>query len=676
MGTSGVHHFIPQLPYRCALLPPTVKSIGHTPYRPYLNAQFSAAYDIYLEILHRMKQCHCAALNHDTLNWRMLNSCPACFYKLEDEPVVEFDWLVSINGNNSLKCWNSTIYGSNPHIDSCKACSDYWIDTCDVDRFKDEVQTRERDTNDDNWEDEMIAAEGTTPAFSCVNRWRNAGPETRKKMFSVFDESGIFIAACCHRFVILACNMIWSRELAKYLLAIIDKLLTIYGKNGGCAYDIGCTFSKTLTNSSLGMRVCELDFHLMVGVFHRHAHNCKCQLDWHPMYIPGTGHTEGEGCEHIFSSSNKLACSTRHASPFHRCQTIEEHFSFWDTDKYTTLSNFIWNHYHEVLNSIQTLTAELAVIKAELSLTDDNLVQFLKDEHDYLDGLKLPPSETNSAYAMLKFSTSSLNDSNLQEINNALAQARICVDSSYVKLQHAEGLVMHIETQLAVDQQWEIGGPECRHFKEEVSLGKYHTALDKLERFVVMRLFELSKLSLLGTGYKLRQQLGKALQRRSDAIRNAINHYNTQAAALNPPRSKISWKDIADYGFVAEFDLLRYSRNDIQSSTWSKPGHQEATTKFFKLCRAREEITRLNVEVRRLCTAIHDEERHMLTVIQKLQVSDPHLGCELQRQHHSHVAINAMHCYCLNRIESLTGFSGVRGVGVCADRTADHGMFE
>ncbi|KAG1902769.1 uncharacterized protein F5891DRAFT_948139 [Suillus fuscotomentosus] len=159
-----------------------------------------------------------------------------------------------------------------------------------------------------------------------------------KKMFSVFDESGIFIAVCRHRFVILACDMIWSGELAKYLLAIIDKLLAIYRKKGGCAYDIGCAFSKTLTNSSLGMRACKLDFHLMVGTFHGHAHNHKCQLDWHPMYIPGTGHTEGEGCEHIFSSSNELPRSMRHASLFHRRQTIEEHFSFWDTDKYATLS--------------------------------------------------------------------------------------------------------------------------------------------------------------------------------------------------------------------------------------------------------------------------------------------------------------------------------------------------
>ena len=58
----------------------------------------------------------------------------------------------------------------------------------------------------------------------------------------------------------------------------------------------------------------------------------------------------------------------------------------------TNLSgNFLWNHYWEVLKSVQTLTAELTVIKAELSLTDDDFPQFLKEEHNYLDGLKQPP---------------------------------------------------------------------------------------------------------------------------------------------------------------------------------------------------------------------------------------------------------------------------------------------
>jgi hypothetical protein len=90
--------------------------------------------------------------------------------------------------------------------------------------------------------------------------------------------------------------------------------------------------------------------------------------------------------------------------------------------------------------------------------------------------------------------------SSLMLINQALMAARIRVDSSYARLQHVEALVAHIEIQLSIEVQWEIGDENYKHFKEEASLSKYHTALDELERLIIMRLFELSKLLLSGTG--------------------------------------------------------------------------------------------------------------------------------------------------------------------------------
>ncbi|KAM6493444.1 hypothetical protein JOM56_011578, partial [Amanita muscaria] len=140
-----------------------------------------------------------------------------------------------------------------------------------------------------------------------------------KRMFVLFEETGIFIAACRHRTILYACDMIKSGELAKYLLAIVDQLINEVGDKIGCAYDIGCTFHKTLNNSHLR----------------------ACQLAWHPLYMQGTGHTEGEGCEHVFSSSNDLARNTHHASRFHRHQAIDEHFKFWDQDKYALLSKIV-----------------------------------------------------------------------------------------------------------------------------------------------------------------------------------------------------------------------------------------------------------------------------------------------------------------------------------------------
>jgi hypothetical protein len=272
------------------------------------------------------------------------------------------------------------------------------------------------------------------------------------------------------------------------------------------------------------------------------------------MYIPGTGHSEGEGCEHIISASNALARGTRHATTFHRHQTIEQHFMFWNDDKYAALSeiffmclnrnaniisgNFLWNHYREALKSVQTLTVELSIIKAELGITDDDFSQYILQEHAYLESLKQLPAreqiyiwyvdaldelaewklvvhfvcyvnipntnqlrtEWMTACELANNVLTGIAAGNLEQINRVLAKALICVDLSYAKLQHAKMLVVHVEVQLAVEARWEIGCDEYNQFKMEARLGKYRTALNDLEHLVVMRLFELSKLSLSGTG--------------------------------------------------------------------------------------------------------------------------------------------------------------------------------
>ncbi|KAG6370016.1 hypothetical protein JVT61DRAFT_12534 [Boletus reticuloceps] len=441
--------------------------------------------------------------------------------------------------------------------------------------------------------------------------------------------------------------MVQSGELAKYPLAIIDRLLTVYGPDGGLAYDIGCAFATTLANSVLGPRARVLNLHLMVGAFHGHAHNRQCQLKWHLMYIPGTGHTEGKGCEHVFSASNVLARGT-----------------------------FLRNHYREALKAVQTLEAELLVIKNELNLTDDDFRQFHEAEKRYFAELKEPPHEEylKIRYVeMLNELAECQNEWNLARTTANNIRSRVAndqifltifhthkrIDTAYAKLQNAETQTLHIE------KRWDVGSDQYTRYKQEASMGKYRTALNELERLVVSRLFELSKMSLSGTGYKLRRQVSKALQCRSAAIRTAITRYNTQAQALNPPRPKLSWKDITDYSFLGEFDLLWYSREDVRSNDWTKPAYREATTKFFRLQRAREEILRLNIEIWRLYTAIHDEETAVLTAIRNLTDSDPHLASEIQHWWQERTALNAVHLHHLAQIQGLPGFSGKLELGVC-----------
>ncbi|KAG1750862.1 hypothetical protein EDB19DRAFT_1893370 [Suillus lakei] len=600
-------------------------------YRPYLRSQFLAAYDAYLEILYRVDRLLKRELKHNTPNWAAARMFPT--------PALDFDWFATIDGNNSLKWWGSSICNSIARDDHRRPRTDYWISHDIVDKFKDEVKSRtalDNNNNPDDWED--IHKDGEVPGeipFNCTAHWQNAGPEQCKKMFAVFEESGVFVAVCHHRFVLVVCDMIQSGELAKYALATVDHLMTVYGENGACTYDIGCAFSKTLSTSSLGPRAQSLALHMMVGAFHGHAHNRKCQLDWHLMFITGTGHTEGEGCEHIFSSSNELVWSTRHASAFHRHQSIEEHFMFWDADKYATLSNFLHNHYREATH--------LSVIKSELNLNDEDFVKFYNNEKLYLDALKQPPIRDRLCIRYVEV----LDDLEIRRA--ALMQARIRVDTAYAKIQNAEALVVHMEIQLSIEECWAVGSADYLQFKEEATLGKYHAVLNDLEHLMVMRLFKLSKLLLSGTGYKLRQQIGKALQCCSEAIHNAINRYNTQAAALNPPHLKF---------FLGEFDLLHYSRTDIREADWTKPAYRKATTKHFKLLHAQEEVSHLNLEICCLCTFTHDEETDTLKVIEDLQSSNPLLASELRRQWRSCSAINTFHIFWLNQIEAISGFSG------------------
>jgi hypothetical protein len=189
---------------------------------------------------------------------------------------------------------------------------------------------------------------------------------------------------------------------------MVDRLMSLYGPDIGLAYDIGCAFETTLHNSSLGPRAKELNLRMMVGSFHGHAHNCQCQLTWHPLHIVRAGHSEGEGCEHIFSSSNDQARLTRHSTQFHRHQSLEEHFTFWDHDKYAALGkvlqfigifshlspgNFLFNHYRDALSAIGTLEAELEAFRCQFGISDADFERYFLQEKAYLEGLKTTPPE-------------------------------------------------------------------------------------------------------------------------------------------------------------------------------------------------------------------------------------------------------------------------------------------
>lgn len=113
---------------------------------------------------------------------------------------------------------------------------------------------------------------------------------------------------------------------AKYPLAVVSKLLNVFGEGLGGSYDIGCKFKTTLARSMIGSHARDLNHYSLVGSFHGHAHGRLCQLDNLATYVDGLGLEDLEGCERAFSKSNSLASAIRYSSVFHHRQAIASYF--------------------------------------------------------------------------------------------------------------------------------------------------------------------------------------------------------------------------------------------------------------------------------------------------------------------------------------------------------------
>jgi hypothetical protein len=157
----------------------------------------------------------------------------------------------------------------------------------------------------------------------------------------------------------------------------------------------------------------------------------------------------------------------------------------------------------------------------------------------------------------------------------------------------------------------------------------------------------------------MRTHISKALKSRSKAIQRALVAYNQAAALLQNPRPKLTWAQIVEYTTIAEFEILRIgAREDIRNLEWANARNRQASIYHLKLIHAREEITRLNVEVKRLATWIDDEDQQLTQAISKCQDTNPSLVQALVAFMQQRRRVNANLRCTLQKIYALEGYTG------------------
>ncbi|KAF8184353.1 hypothetical protein K438DRAFT_1937315 [Mycena galopus ATCC 62051] len=486
----------------------------------------------------------------------------------------------------------------------------------------------------------MEAVEGKD-SNPCADRWKNMVEDVTAKMWGIFDETGIFLCLCRHGFVLAMCDMIKSGELSKYPLAVTDCLIQHLGQDIGNGYDVGCDFQTTIKKSPLADRAKQCNFRCLVGAFHGHAHNRLCQLCMLATYVLGLGWEDLEGCEHFFSGSNKLATSCRYASRFHCQQEITSYIKHYDSSHtYANLSKFIEGNYKQALDTLKKENTLLQWMVEEDITSFDTFRIWLEEEKEFLLGLKTGSKDqtgtlemeyvqklvnldsSRAKYLVVSAEARKAQGDNASYTPGAASKAEHVRRHAKEKLDRDLEVVQELEEKLEISERWTTESPKWMITVVEIKQKKYQKALDGVELLAVERIFELTKMNRSQTGYKLRRHIAKALQARSKAVRNAIDRYNDAAMSLDPPMPSLTWEQVVEYTFLADFDILWDTCSEVQSHPWTRPAYRLAMDTYFKIERAREEITRLNIEIRRLVTWIRDEGHFLRDREASLRLSD------------------------------------------------------
>ena len=200
----------------------TLCDLQGLPFKTYLSAQFSIAYDLYLRIRMVTALRVDTALLRDKEDDRLRNACPPCMYRLEGEEKLEIklesNLLYTIDGGNSLKRVHrrelvpvamegtgspAILAPSSEAFDNREVGRGMYLSRAMVDTWSKEALAAAHpdfvdDDNDDN---------------PCAERWSNMKSELTSKMWGIFDETGLFLSLCRHGFVLLLADMVHSGEL-------------------------------------------------------------------------------------------------------------------------------------------------------------------------------------------------------------------------------------------------------------------------------------------------------------------------------------------------------------------------------------------------------------------------------------------------------------------------------
>ena len=126
--------------------------------------------------------------------------------------------MFAMDGNNSLKRIRQV--GSGAIADHRVFDSDYFLSHEYVNKFADEVKRKAPTENDleTSLPDEGDPTDSAQPSVTvaCADNWKASQANELRRMWNIYEETGIFAAACRHGLILWLVDMVRSGELSVF----------------------------------------------------------------------------------------------------------------------------------------------------------------------------------------------------------------------------------------------------------------------------------------------------------------------------------------------------------------------------------------------------------------------------------------------------------------------------
>lgn len=421
---------------------------------------------------------------------------------------------------------------------------------------------------------------------------------------NLFDEKAVFGCVCRHEYPLRFLD-IKHGERFGYIIYLLEQLLELDRSKPiqrKVVYDIGCKLHRHVELTNNEKILGKVAF--MLPAFHAFAHSTPCQMKYSIFYQEGSGFSNGEQCERLWSYLRCFSSMTREMTAAHRQDALTDALLYYSRKILMKTGFLTVNRLTRAKDALTASSAELQKLLVDLQADKEQVLVWEKQLLHMSENRRKGQSGVHVVSWQMKYIRMLLLH---RQLSDDLANCADSVENATVapvlnKLRRIDKQLKQVEEKNNVRRRWKIDQPTVYEFVEAVEDEERREVIEKLRAVAFDRWFLLSLKRKYSTGQKIAKILTRSINVKVTNMKEILRNYNRRSAIkmnLVPEKvTKIEYNDAVDIQSAIYQGLPSFEGDEIPSDIKRKAVELSVMNR-----RAAEEIDLCRQDM--ICTINH-----------------------------------------------------------------------